>query len=75
MVRPVSTDGSRFDGPFDHDLLDATDPGPVLGQRRALDHDPEALEALADDGRVDGPLGCSASGAASVPSRGEKMNV
>ena len=72
-VRPVVTDGSRLLGPFDDDLLDPAHPGLVLGQGGALDHHPEALEALGDD--VVGDERSSVIAAARVPGRGEKMKV
>src|SRR5690606_11585190 len=49
--------GVALGGPFDDDRLVATDPRPVVAERRPLDDVPEALEAL-DAGRVgDEPVG------------------
>ena len=45
-VRPASTEGSRRLGPSTSTSSLAPDPRPVVGQRRALDDHPQALEAL-----------------------------
>ena len=48
-VRPVSMAASRPAHSLDEDLFAAPDPGLVAGQRRAVDHRLETLEALGHD--------------------------
>ena len=57
---------------LDQHLLRPTDPGFVGGERRPLDDDAEAVEPVTGDFGCDEAVGQEA---ASVPGRGEKMNV
>ena len=61
--QPVLAGPRRHDGgilparALDEHLLDPADPGPVAGERAALDDDPEPLEPLTGHGGVDEPVG------------------
>ena len=71
-VRPVMTRRVRLRGPSTRTSSIAADAGLVLGQRGALDDDAQPLEPL---GHTSGATNARSSSAASVPGRGEKMNV
>ena len=72
-VRPVSIDSSRRLTPSTSTSSRPADPGLVAGQRGAVDHRLEPLEALGDD--VGGHELLDSMAAARVPGRGEKMKV
>jgi hypothetical protein len=69
---PADHVGVLLRGTLDDDLLDPPDARLVLEQRRPLDHHAKPREPIARDSGVDEVGSISA---ASVPGRGEKMNM